>query len=198
MGRSVLWIAALVLVASCGGSDSSHVLTGQLPVDTSVVDRSVDWDGEPTTIVDDAHELELPPSFEVETAFDDLITRRIECGRRPWSCDPAELTVDGSPTRQRFDELFATRRSAGIVASDDGEFRYRIDDVRTRSDSEVQVTTCITDDTVLVDANGWVFDDGLFSGTVQFDMTNTAEGWRWSDDRVLSYTYGEDLCGLLD
>lgn len=197
MGRHITLLVVALVVTGCGGSASSHALTGRLPVAAATVESR-------PRPAESVHEVEGSPDSptrtgtNVETAFNDLISQRIECGRHPWSCDLSQIAVNGSPTRQRFDELFATRRSAGIVASDDGEFRYRIDDVRTRSDSEVQVTTCITDDTVLVDANGWVFDDGLFSGTVQFDMTNTAEGWRWSDDRVLSYTYGEDLCGLLD
>lgn len=198
LGRNMAMVAILVGVVGCGGSESSHTVTGRIPVASEVSDRSTGRTEDPTTIIEIAPGSDPSGPLDVEAAFGELIERRIQCGREPWSCDLSELTVEGSPTHQRFDELFTTRRSAGIVASSDGEFRYRIDDVRTLSSTEAQVTTCITDDTVLVDANGWVFDDGLFSGKVQFDMINTTVGWRWSNDRVLAFTYGEDQCGLLD
>ena len=196
MRGGALWIAAVVVLAGCGGSESVHAVTGRLPVESELAERSTVEDLGPTKDVD--HVPDSTSVLNVAAVFDGLMTTRIACGHHPWSCDLSTLTLDGSPSHRRFDELFASRRSAGIVASDDGKLRYRIDNVQTLTDSTVRVTTCITDDTVLVDANGWVFDDGLFSGSVQFELTDTSSGWRWSDDRVLTYTYGEDLCDLLD
>lgn len=192
------------LLAACGGSGDAVSVTGRLPVgfpastDNGQSGSSTRSDSaltQPmetvTTIIAD----------DVRSDFEDIVTRRIECGRDPWSCDLDRIAISGSPTRERLDHLLESRRAGGIVAGTGGAFRFRIDDVgvETRDlDAEVaDVSVCVTDDTVLTDENGWVFDDGLFSGRMVFTMHQVDGEWLWFDDRTETSTYGEDMCGLL-
>lgn len=121
--------------------------------------------------------------------------RRIECGRRPGSCDVDALAVFGSPLHGRLAELMAERRAAGIVATRRGSLRYRIDDVEVQSPDRASVTVCLTDDTILV-SGGAVFDESLFSARSVWIMQRMDDVWLWVDDELLEWRNGEDLCGF--
>lgn len=135
------------------------------------------------------------PSSEgvVAASFDALMMRRIECGRRPRACDVDALAVIGSPLHGRLVELMAQRRAAAIVATRRGALRYRIDRVDLEGPDEASVTTCVTDDTVLVSA-GAVFDDSLFSARTVWTMQRVDGVWLWVDDELVEWRNGEDLC----
>jgi len=191
------------LVASCGGANGVVTVTGRLPVSTP---EAIDREQSGMTSRSDSaftrptETVTTITADDARSGFEHIVARRIECGRDPWSCDLDRIAISGSPTRERLDHLLESRRAGGIVAGGGGAFRFRIDDVDIeRGDLEteaVDVSVCVTDDTVLVDENGWVFDDGLFSGRMVFTMHRDDGEWLWFDDRTVTYVYGEDICGL--
>ena len=203
VGMVSLVLATMCMSNACGGADHAASMTGLLAVGTLAPGSSVQPGkssrpvpplGQPSTtiaITDD----------DIGAAFAVVVQRRIGCGRDPWSCDLDRIAIPGSPTYERLENLIESRRAAGIVTSGRGSFRFRIDKVEISSHTDesgsVEVSLCITDDTVLVDQNGWVFDDGLFSGHMVFTMREHDGEWLWFDDRTDTYLYGEDLCGLL-
>lgn len=134
-------------------------------------------------------------STDVGAAFAVLMKRRVDCGRRPRVCDVDALAVVGSPLHGRLTSLIAERRSAGIAASTRGSIRYRLEDVELVSAERARITTCLTDDTVLISA-GAVFDDGLFSAETIWTMERVDGEWLWVDDAVVHWQRGEDLCGF--
>jgi hypothetical protein len=87
------------------------------------------------------------------------------------------------------------RLRAGITASRRGSVRYRIDAVEMKTTGEAVVTTCLTDDTVLMSA-GAVFNDSLYSAITQWIMRRSDRGWLWIEDQVLDWRTGEDLCAF--
>lgn len=135
------------------------------------------------------------PAHMVATAFDAIMKRRIECGRRPRSCDVDTLAVVGSPLHDRLSELMDERRVAGITASRRGSVRHRIDDVEVENEARARITTCLTDDTVLMSA-GAIFDEGLFSAVTVWTMERVDDRWLWVDDDLVRWSRKEDLCGF--
>lgn len=134
-----------------------------------------------------------PDSLEViEAAFDAIMKRRIECGRRPHRCDVDSLAVVGSSLHERLTALMDERRTAGITASRRGSVRHRIDDVQLH-DGRARVTACLTDDTVLMSA-GAIFDESLFSAVTVWTMERIDDDWFWVDDQVVHWSRTEDLC----
>lgn len=131
----------------------------------------------------------------VATAFDELMMRRIECGRRPRTCDVGSLAVPGTALHRRLTELMDGRRVAGITASSRGAVRYRLDEVRIIAPDRALVTTCLTDDTVLV-SGGAIFDDGIYSAITTWTMQHVDERWLWAEDHLSTWRRGEDLCGF--
>lgn len=131
----------------------------------------------------------------VAASFDALMMRRVECGRRPRTCEVETLAVVGSPLHGRLAELMAQRRSAEIVASRRGSLRYRIDGVDLQSPDRAAVTTCLTDDTVLM-SGGAIFDDSLFSARSIWTMERVDDVWLWVDDELVEWRNGEDLCAF--
>lgn len=85
-------------------------------------------------------------------------------------------------------------RRGGITASSRGSSRYRIDDVRIEGDTAT-IDICLTDDTVMV-MDGSVFDESILSATMQWTMSLTETGWKWSAWRFVSVTREEDLCAF--
>lgn len=135
------------------------------------------------------------PADVIATAFDAIMQRRIECGRRPRACDVDVLAVVGSSLHDRLTALMSERRAAGITASRRGSVRYRIDDVESTSDTRARVTTCLTDDTVLMSA-GAIFDESRFSAVTVWTLERIDDRWLWADDEVVRWSRKEDLCGF--
>jgi len=184
-GRAWIVGAALVGATACGSPiESSTSVTTSGPASTS---RSLE--SLPTTSPASSSE------GAVAASFDALMMRRIECGRRPRACDVDALAVVGSPLHGRLAELMAGRRATAIVASRRGSLRYRIDGVDLQSPDRALVTTCLTDDTVLV-TGGAVFDESLFSARSIWIMQRVDEVWLWVDDELLEWRNGEDLCAF--
>lgn len=197
--RSALLVLGTTACVACGGANGGTTLTGRLPETTTAPASTIAPGSEPGLAPWDSDIAPITSSTRVDPTkeFDALVERRIECGRSPRTCDVGALAVPGSPTHRRLEELFANRRASGIVASGEGKFAYRVDGVEETDDGAFEVSVCVTDDTVLVDENGWVFDDGLFSGHMVFTMREVDGEWLWFDDRTTTYTYGEDTCGLV-
>lgn len=131
----------------------------------------------------------------VALSFDALMARRIACGFRPRECDVDTLAVEGSPLFDRLSALMEQRIAAGITASRRGSVRYRIDDVEVIDADTATVTTCLTDDTVLMSA-GAIFDDSRFSAVTRWSMQRRENGWLWFEDHVVNWKRGEDLCAF--
>ena len=71
---------------------------------------------------------------------------------------------------------------------------YRIDDARVDGDI-ASITTCLYDDIVLT-MDGSIFDESTMSAITEWTMVRSANGWRWSDWRVIDSTREGDLCGF--
>lgn len=184
-GRTWIVGAALVGAVACGSPvepSTSVVVSGPASTERSGWSR-------PTTTSASSSE------GAVAASFDALMMRRIECGRRPRTCDVDALAVVGSPLHGRLAELMAQRRAAEIVASRRGSLRYRIDGVDLQSPDRASVIVCLTDDTVLV-SGGAVFDESLFSARSIWTMQRVNDVWLWVDDELLEWRNGEDLCAF--
>lgn len=127
-------------------------------------------------------------------AFDHLMSLRIDCGRQPASCDVASFVLEGTPLHTETVRLMHERAAAGVVASDRGSVKYRIDRVVTDGDSS-RVTSCVLDDVVLT-MDGAIFDDSRYSAIIEWTIVDTLFGPRWTDRRVVSSSVEEDLCGF--
>jgi hypothetical protein len=130
---------------------------------------------------------------ELITAFNFAIHQRIDCGRDPYHCDVQSFTAVGSPLFVEISELMKIRQSANIVASKSGSLRYRIEAVEFRTTDRATVTTCLTDDTVLVDGE-IIFDDSLFSVQTKWTMVRSGQTWLWESAQALHWDVEEDLC----
>ena len=179
------WWMAFGLVA-CGGTTGA--ITGEPMVE---VERRVD---PPVVVATTTTEPRSVRTDEVVSAFDRLMTIRLECGRRPGTCPVDELAVVGSRIHTELVDLMTMRAAAGITASSRGSSRYRIDDVRIEGDTAT-IDICLTDDTVMV-MDGSVFDESILSATMQWTMSLTETGWKWSAWRFVSVTREEDLCAF--
>lgn len=131
----------------------------------------------------------------VAVSFDALMERRIECGRRPRACDVGALAAADSPLFERLTALMEQRVQASISASRRGSVRYRIDDVEITTGDQALVTTCLTDDTVLMSA-GAIFNDSRYSAITHWVMKRSDRGWLWFEDHVVDWRQGEDLCAF--
>ena len=135
------------------------------------------------------------PAEVIGAAFDAIMNRRIDCGRRPRTCDVDSLAVVGSSLHDRLTALMSERRTAGITATRRGAVRHRIEEVEISNDGRARVTTCLTDDTVLMSA-GAIFDESLFSAVTVWTMERVDDRWLWADDDVVRWSRKEDLCGF--
>ncbi|MEY3619249.1 MAG: hypothetical protein RL726_1947 [Actinomycetota bacterium] len=189
----VPWCVVLLGLVACGGGTGA--VTGDPPaevsrptdppVSTTVIAPGVEIDD---TEIDDTE-------IEIATAFDQLMDARLACGRRPRACRVDDLAIDGSPMHHELTVLMESRIRAGIVASERGSLRYRIDDARVDGDVAA-ITTCLYDDIVLT-MDGSIFDESTMSAITEWTMARSANGWRWSDWRVIDSTREGDLCGFV-
>lgn len=129
----------------------------------------------------------------VKRAFEDLVERRVQCGRDPGACDVSELAVTGSIFERQLSALMAKRVSEGISASDRGRATYRIEAIDIESSERARVTTCLQDDTVLV-VESAVYDDSVYSARSVWTLEEVGGRWLWSDEKVLEWIMEGDLC----
>lgn len=133
---------------------------------------------------------------ELAQAFDALMVRRTECGRKPSQCDVSRLAVQGSPVHARLTELMQSRAKNGVVASDEGEARYRIDAVAIIGPDRAVASTCLRDDTVLV-IDDAIYDDSVYSARSEWTLVLVEGQWLWSEEKVEEWAMEEDLCGSM-
>lgn len=195
--KRICAIGALVLLVAC--RDAQGDVTGRVSdwatklvvADDTITSIDATNQVSPLTI---DNESPLPTDL-VRQAFDELMLIRSACGRDPFSCQVADIAVEGSPIFLDLDQLIQDRRAANIVASTHGSIRYRIDRVELLGDSRALITTCITDDVVLMDGD-IIFDDAMMSSVIDFEMTKVDDGWRWTAAKAAKWTPEEDLCGF--
>jgi len=191
--KKLLVVSALLCLSACRTSTTS--ITGEVPATLPIA---------VATTTSESHSNEASPDSVVElsvvateeelmTAFNFAIHQRIDCGRDPYDCDVQSFTEVGSPLFVEISELMEIRRNANIVASKSGSLRYRIEAVELRNTDRATVTTCITDDTVLVDGE-IIFDDSLFSVQTKWTMVRSGQTWLWESAQALHWDVEEDLC----
>jgi hypothetical protein len=185
-------MAVMLVLGTACGSTSNPTTASLLPSEppTSTLLRSEELS--PTSTSSSANSEDV-----VALAFDALMARRIECGRRPKGCEVSTIAEPDSPLFVRLTSLMEERVRSGIAATRRGSVRYRIDDVEIETTDEAAVTTCLTDDTVLMSA-GAIFNDSLYSAFTRWTMRRSDRGWLWIDDQVLDWRTGEDLCAFDD
>ena len=193
--KKLLVIGALLCLSACRTNTTS--ITGEVP-DTrraavaTATGESLNNKVSPDSLVGSSI---IASEEELMTAFDFAIHQRMACGRDPYHCDVQSFTDVGSPLFVEISELMKIRRSANIVASNNGSLRYRIEAVDFRTTDRATVTTCITDDTVLVDGE-IIFDDSLFSVQTKWTMVRSGQTWLWESAQALHWDVEEDLCGF--
>lgn len=193
ISRALLGSALVIVATACTASSGSGVISpdaGSLPSTTEL-----------GPIVSDAESTSTLPLMDTESvialSFDALMARRIACGFRPRDCDVSALAIGGSPLFERLTALMKQRITAGITASRRGSLRYRIDDVEMIDAKTAAVTSCLTDDTVLM-SSGAIFDDSQFSAITRWSMQRDESGWLWFEDHVVDWKRGVDLCAFED
>ncbi len=191
--EKLLVIGALLCLGACRTSTTS--LTGEVPETLSAAvamttGESLRNEVSPDSLVGLSV---IATEEELMTAFNFAIHQRIDCGRDPYHCDVQSFAEVGSPLFVEISELMKNRRSANIVASNNGSLRYRIEAVEFRTTDIATVTTCITDDTVLVDG-AIIFDDSFFSVQTRWTMVRSGQTWLWESAQALHWDIEEDLC----
>lgn len=192
--RKQLIIGALLCLSACQTRATS--ITGEVP-DTLHTPVAMTTDAPSASDVLSPDSM-LEPSVDVDKkyvidAFNFAMHSRIACGRDPYHCDVQSFARVHSPLFVEIAELMKIRQSANIVASKRGSLRYRIEAVEFRTTDIVIVTTCITDDTVLVDGE-IIFDDSLFSVQTKWTMARSGQTWLWESAQALHWDVEEDLC----
>lgn len=191
--RRQLVIGALLCLSACRTSATS--ITGEVPgtlqiaVATTTAE-SLSNEVSPDSVVGSSV---IATEEELITAFNFAMHQRINCGRDPYHCDVQSFADVGSPLFVEISELMEIRRNANIVASKSGSLRYRIEAVELRTTDIATVTTCITDDTVLVDGE-IIFDDSLFSVQTKWTMVRSGQTWLWESAQALHWDVEEDIC----
>ena len=190
-------VLVLLLVSSCAHGSPAET-TGTL---ASVSQRS--WaESEvagPTTTTSAVAGSGERSDDDVRAAFDALMARRRECGRRPRDCDVDRLAVPGSSVHRALSETMADRVRLGIVATEDGSHRYLVGDVVRRNDDEVMLQVCHSDDVVLTmtivpGGPAAVYDESWTSHESIWTMRSIDGEWRWTDEVVERRVYEEELC----
>jgi hypothetical protein len=187
----------------CGGVLAGVVGCGTSQTGSNSTELQVQWTSPPTsawTPVASLPSSELPaedvesePHDRIAQAFEQLVERRVQCGRAPQECDVARLAVTGSTIFNRLTELMQDRIDNGITASDRGSLRVQIDALVVTDPGRATVATCLVDDTVLVIESA-VYDDSLYSARSEWTLVETGEEWLWSDEDVLEWAVEKDLC----
>jgi len=197
-GRDVkreLVIGALLCLSAC--RTSSTTITGDLPETLPIAVAITTGESHSNEVSPDSV-VGIPviaTEEELMTAFNFAIHQRIDCGRDPYHCDVQSFAEVGSPLFVEISELMKIRRDANIVASGIGSLRYRIEAVDFSTADTAIVTTCITDDTVLVDRE-IIFDDSLFSVQTKWTMVRSGQTWLWESAQAMHWDVEEDLCGF--
>ena len=191
--KKLLVVGSLLCLSACRLSTTS--ITGEVPETLPIAvatttGESLSNEFSPDSVVGIPV---IATEEELITAFNFAIHQRIDCGRDPYHCDVQSFTEVGSPLFVEISELMKIRRSSNIVASKSGSLRYRIEAVEFRTTDIATVTTCITDDTVLVDGE-IIFDDSLFSVQTKWTMVRNGQTWLWESAQALHWDVEEDLC----
>lgn len=190
-------VLALGLLGACGGTSGEVVgRLGELRSSNAAVSAESETRSTTSLASEDVDESStMVIKDDLKKVFALLMQARIECGRKPYSCDVATFTELNSPIYHDLTELIATRRRAHITATGGGEVRYRIDKTKMVSDSKALIYVCMTDDVVLLDGD-IIFDDSMMSSLVTFTLTNIEGRWLWSEGTPTQWTTEEDLCGF--
>jgi hypothetical protein len=197
--RTVLFGGLVAIVGSACGSGAAVNTTPALQTSTTMSPLTATFDSENisssslTWSLTDTQDTDIREV--VALSFDALMARRIECGRRPKQCDVSSLAVSDSPLFERLTLLIEQRIRAGITASRQGSLRYRIDDIVMTEVNRATVTTCLTEDTVLMSA-GAIFNDSRHSAITMWTMQRDGDRWLWVEDHVVDWRTGEDLCAF--
>ena len=191
--KKLLVIGALLCLSACRTDTTS--ITGEVP-ETLPIALAITTGESLSNEVSPESVVGLPviaTEEELIMAFNFAIHQRIDCGRDLYHCDVQSFTDVDSPLFVEISELMKIRRNANIVASNNGSLRYRIEAVEFRTTDIAIVTTCITDDTVLVDGE-IIFDDSLFSVQTKWTMVRSGQTWLWESSQALHWDVEEDLC----
>ena len=199
--RLVLMVLTVVVLANCGGSSPEP--TGRIdPVsDEPRPAIEPEWDSRATT-TSPRPRVDEPIVDEVvvvEWGFAELMAKRIDCSRDPWSCDIDELAVAESPAHHDLTEVYERRRRYGITASMNGSMKYEVEGIDEITPDLAHVSVCINDDVVLtmrVPGGGppAIFDESISSYRMVFVTKRTTTGWRWVDFETINRVMGADLC----
>lgn len=199
--RLVLMVVTVVVLANCGGSSAEPIGRIDPVSDQPRPAIGSEWDSRaattlPRSLVDEPIVDEM---VVVEWGFAELMARRIECSRDPWSCDIDELAVAESPAHRDLDEVFQRRRRYGITASMKGSLVYEVEGIDEIAPDLAHVSVCINDDVVLtmrVPGGGppAIFDESISSYRMVFVTKRTTTGWRWVEFETINRVTGADLC----
>ena len=194
--RLVLVVLTMVALANCGGSSAEPI--GRID---SIPDESrpafvPESDSRATTT---APQSVVDGSLPVEWGFAELMAKRIDCSRDPWSCDIDDLAVSESPAHHDLTEVYERRRRYGITASTKGALTYEVDAIHEVSPELAHVSVCINDDVVLtmrVPGGGppAIFDESISSYRMVFVTQRTMTGWRWVEFETVDRIVGLGLC----
>ncbi|MEY3092218.1 MAG: hypothetical protein RIU67_1001 [Actinomycetota bacterium] len=195
--RTMVSAAAMLTLVNCGGS--SPEATGRLDAVRSEPTRAVDPVIERRPDSTTALEVPIEEAVVVEWGFAELMAKRGECSRDPWSCDVDDLAVSESPAHRDLSDFIDRRRRHGIVASKTGALIYEVEGIDEISPELAHVAVCITDDVVLtmrVPGGGEpaIFDESMSSYRMVFVTQRTPMGWRWVEFSTTDRVVGEDLC----
>jgi len=194
--RLVLVGLTVVVLANCGGSSAEPIGRIEPVSDEPRPPIEPEWDSRATTTL--PRPLVDQP-LSVEWGFAELMAKRIDCSRDPWSCDIDDLAVSESPAHHDLTEVYERRRRHGITASTKGALTYEVDAVDEISPELAHVSVCINDDVVLtmrVPGGGppAVFDESISSYRMVFVTQRTTTGWRWVEFETIDRIVGMGLC----
>ena len=197
MGTRMIGFLALLVVSSCAQGSPAET-TGSLisasPSSWATTAIEAPVDSTLNAVVRDE-----VADDDVRVAFDALMARRRECGRRPRECDVDRLAVPGSSVHRALTETMANRVRLGIVATEQGSHRYFVGDVVRRTGDEVTLRVCHSDDVVLTmtvvpGGPAAVYDESWTSHEAIWTMRSIDGEWRWMDEVVERRVYEEELC----
>jgi hypothetical protein len=176
------------------GTDSTGLTSTEVQLQWTVPSTST-WTpvASPLSSELPAEEVDSEPHDRITRAFDQLVKRRVACGRAPQDCDVSRLAVAGSPIFDHLTDLMKERIDNGITASQEGSLRMRIDSLAVTGPGQATVSTCLVDDTVLV-IDAAVYDDSLYSARSEWTLVESGEEWLWSSENVLEWAAERNLC----
>lgn len=211
--RAFIGTIGVICLTSCGSDTPAPVGRIESPREQPVVSilnelatdlvtgAAPGFDPRPTETTEPGEPAVVSDADRVAWAFAGLMETRRECSHDPWNCDVDALAIPGSAIHSSLDELMQRRRRYGIVASDRGSTRYRLDAIDVVAPGVAQVSVCITDDTVLTMAPPGggpraIYDESMTSSRSVVEMRETSAGWRWTTQETIENRMGEDVCAL--